>query len=162
MSKPAAFWLLTWMVFVILKSLVLLFVSRLETEKMEKKPISKETRYAIAALHKTKKFTQAQIASQCKVSRKCVQTTVRNLTENGSPLEKKRLGPEQNSTQSEDLELFELARKNPTKSALWLSKEWRRDGVPIASRASQQTSARIQTPILRCGQKVTAYRAPQA
>lgn len=103
---------------------------------MGKKPVSKEKRVSIAALYKTNMFTQAEIARQCKISPKCVHTTLRNLKENGSPQQKKPLGPKQISTEREDRQLFKLARDNPKRSARWLSQNWLRDGKPIAKRVT--------------------------
>ena len=103
---------------------------------MGKKPVANDTRVAIAALNRSHNFTQVEIAAQCGVSRKCVQTTIANLENTGRPFEIKRRGPKEISTIEEDQELFTLARANPMRSAKWLSSEWKREGARIASRAT--------------------------
>ena len=100
---------------------------------MGKKAISLETRYRIIAYNDLK-FAQNKIAELCKVSVKCVHTTVKNKRLYGRVDEKKRSGRPRKTTKREDNKLFLMCRDQPFKSAKSLAHEWQRDGEPIASK----------------------------
>ncbi len=102
---------------------------------MGKKAVPLATRYEIIA-YKKLGYKHAKIAELCNVSNTCVNTTVKNHTENGSVDELSRSGRPRSSSEREDNRLFSLARSDHTKSVRCLTGDWQRQGETIASKAT--------------------------
>lgn len=95
---------------------------------MGKKSVSHDKRVEIITLVKTKEYTQVEIAKRCKVSRKCVQTTIKNYKLYGRLDDKIRTGRPRITEKREDNDLFQMVREKPTSSCRLLSSKWVREG----------------------------------
>ena len=107
----------------------------LTINNMCKRVIPESTRWQIVAYHKIK-HSDSQIAKMCRISRKCVATTLKNYKETGSVKYRSRSGRTRISNPRDDSRLFTLTRASPTLSVRRLASMWSKDNKPIASKSS--------------------------